>query len=176
MVSFPLAVEENERRPYRTRPFAGGLAEYIIRNRKPVLIEDDLPARLQEMGVEMIGRPALSWLGVPLMVGDQVLGVMVVQSYTTPRAYDRHDQDLLTAIASQVAIALQNARSYEEAQRRAERERLVRQIIERIQTAPDVDGVLQVAVRELGRALRVPRTFVQLEVPRGDGSVPPEGR
>jgi GAF domain-containing protein len=110
------------------------------------------------------------------MVGDQVLGVMAVQSYTTPRAYDRHDQDLLTAIASQVAIALQNARSYEDAQRRAERERLVRQIIERIQTAPDVDGVLQVAVRELGRALRVPRTFVQLEVPRGDGSVPPEGR
>jgi GAF domain-containing protein len=176
MVHFPLEVEENQRRPYRSRPFAGGLTEYIIRNRKPVLVEEDIPARLQEMGVELIGRTAQSWLGVPLMVGDQVLGVMAVQSYTTPRAYDRHDQDLLTAIASQVAIALQNARSYEEAQRRAERERLVRQIIERIQTAPDVDGVLQVAVRELGRALRVPRTFVQLEVPRGDGSVPPEGR
>jgi len=176
MVHFPLEVEENQRRPYRSRPFAGGLTEYIIRNRKPVLVEEDIPARLQEMGVELIDRTAQSWLGVPLMVGDQVLGVMAVQSYTTPRAYDRHDQDLLTAIASQVAIALQNARSYEEAQRRAERERLVRQIIERIQTAPDVDGVLQVAVRELGRALRVPRTFVQLEVPRGDGSVPPEGR
>jgi GAF domain-containing protein len=141
-----------------------------------VLVEEDIPARLQEMGVELIGRTAQSWLGVPLMVGDQVLGVMAVQSYTTPRAYDRHDLDLLTAVASQVAIALQNARSYEDAQRRAERERLVRQIIERIQTAPDVEGVLQVAVRELGRALRVPRTFVQLEVPRGDGSVPPEGR
>jgi len=127
MVGFPLAVEENERRPYRTRPFGGGLTEYIIRNRKPVLIEDDLPARLQEMGVEMVGRPALSWLGVPLMVGDQVLGVMAVQSYTTPRAYDRHDQDLLTAIASQVAIALQNARLFEQTrQALAETEALYR--------------------------------------------------
>jgi len=114
---------------------------------------------------------------VPLMVGDQVLGVMAVQSYTTPRAYDRHDLDLMTAIASQVAIAIQNARSYEEAQRRAERERLVRQIIERIQTAPDMEGVLQTAVRELGRAMRVSRTFVQLEVPQGgDGQTPPGGR
>ena len=116
IVRFPLEVEENKRQPYRTRPFANGLTEYIIRNRKPVLIEEDLLARLQEMGVAQIGRMAHSWLGVPLMVGDQVLGVMAVQSYTTPRAYDRHDQDLLTAIASQVAIALQNARLFEQIQ------------------------------------------------------------
>ncbi|MGB9871519.1 MAG: GAF domain-containing protein, partial [Anaerolineae bacterium] len=176
IVSFPLSVEENERRLYRTRPFANGLTEYILRNRKPVLIEEDLPARLQEMGVDMVGRPAQSWLGVPLMVGDEVLGVMAVQSYTTPRAYDKHDLDLLTAVASQVAIALQNARSYEEARRRAEREHLARQIVERIQAAPDVESVLQVAVRELGRALRVPRSFVQLGIPEGgDGQTPPTG-
>ncbi|RME37364.1 MAG: GAF domain-containing protein, partial [Thermoflexia bacterium] len=82
IISFPLEVEENERRPYRTRPFANGLTEYIIRNRRPVLIKEDLPARLQEMGVDQIGRAAQSWLGVPLMVGDQILGVMAVQSYT----------------------------------------------------------------------------------------------
>ncbi|MBC7225970.1 MAG: GAF domain-containing protein [Thermoflexales bacterium] len=175
-VIFPLFVEENERQPYRTRPFANGLTEYIIRNKKPVLIEEDIPAHLQEMGVDQIGRIAQSWLGVPLIVGEQVLGVMAVQSYTTPRAYGQHDLDLMTAIASQVAIALQNARSYKEAQQRAERERLARQILEQIESAPDVQGVLQVATRELGRALRVPRTFIQLGIPEGgDDHAPSAG-
>ncbi|MCX8066455.1 MAG: GAF domain-containing protein [Anaerolineae bacterium] len=175
-VSFPLDIEENERRPYRERPFANGLTEYIIQNRKPVLIKEDTLTHLQVMGVDLIGRAAQSWLGVPLIVGDQVLGVMAVQSYTTPRAYDEHDLNLMMAIASQVAIALQNARSYEEAQRRAERERLARQIVERIQAAPDAESLLQVAVQELGRALRAPRTFVQLGIPEGgDGQTPPSG-
>ncbi|MCS7177770.1 MAG: GAF domain-containing protein [Anaerolineae bacterium] len=162
VVSFPLVVEENQRHPPRTRPFARGMTEYIIQNRKPVLIEEDVPARLQEMGVEPIGRMAQSWLGVPLIVGEQVLGVMAVQSYTTPRAYDRHDLDLLTAVASQVAIALQNARSYEEAQRRAERERIIREVTARIWASPDLDTVLQTTARELGKVLGTSHTVVRL--------------
>ncbi|MBC7250702.1 MAG: GAF domain-containing protein [Anaerolineae bacterium] len=119
-ITFALDVTEGQlSRPYNVRRSGQGLTEYVIRNRKPVLISDNLPQRLAEMGVEPSGRMAFSWLGVPLLVGDQVLGVMTVQSYTRPRVYDEHDRDLLTAIASQVAIALQNAHLYEEAQRRA---------------------------------------------------------
>jgi GAF domain-containing protein len=66
----------------------------------------------------MVGEPALSWLGVPLIVGEQVLGMMAVQSYTVPCLYDEHDQELLTLIGNQVAIALQNARLFEETQQR----------------------------------------------------------
>jgi transcriptional regulator with GAF, ATPase, and Fis domain/anti-anti-sigma regulatory factor len=124
-ITFALDVTEGElRRPYTTRRAGQGLTEYIIRNRTSLLIEEDLIKRLEGMGIELIGTPAFSWLGVPLMIGDRVLGVMAVQSYTTPRAYDEHDQDLLTAIASQTAIALQNARLYEAAEQElAERKR-----------------------------------------------------
>jgi PAS domain S-box-containing protein len=62
----------------------------------------------------VVGQDALSWLGVPLIVGDQVLGVMAVQSFTTPGLYGVRDRELLTAIANQVAIALQNTRQFEE--------------------------------------------------------------
>ncbi|MGQ9710549.1 MAG: GAF domain-containing protein [Anaerolineae bacterium] len=113
-VSFPLAIELGERRSWRSRQAGNGLTEYVIRTRAPLLIQENVPQRLEELGIDMIGQPAHSWLGVPLMVGDQVLGVMAVQSYTTSLAYTRHDQDLLTAIASQVAIALQNARLFEQ--------------------------------------------------------------
>ncbi len=152
MVSFPLDIEENERRPYRERPFANGLTEYIIRSRKPVLIEEDLPARLQEMGVDQIGRTAQSWLGVPLMVGDQVLGVMTVQSYTTPRAYDRHDQDLFTAIASQVAIALQNARLFEQTRQTLAETAALYQAARAISEATSVEGIVRGAA-EVARLL-----------------------
>jgi GAF domain-containing protein len=53
---------------------------------------------------------------VPMMAGDRVLGVMGVQSFATPRAYDEHDRDLLAALATQVASALTNARLFEQTQ------------------------------------------------------------
>jgi PAS domain S-box-containing protein len=99
-----------------TRQAGEGLTEYVIRSRAPLLIPDNLPERLEELGIQAVGRLSFSWLGVPLMTGDQVLGVMAVQSYTTPQAYGEHDRDILTAIASQVAIATQNAQLYEQAQ------------------------------------------------------------
>jgi GAF domain-containing protein/CheY-like chemotaxis protein/HAMP domain-containing protein/two-component sensor histidine kinase len=116
-VTFALDVTEGQfSKPYTIRHAGHGLTEYVIHNRQPVLIQENLPERLAEMGIEPIGREALSWLGVPLLIGDQVLGVMAVQSYTRPRAYDEHDRDLLTAIASQVTIALQNAQLFEQTQ------------------------------------------------------------
>ncbi len=95
-------------------PASEGIAGYIIRHRTAVLFEDNIGARQKELGITMVGQEARSWLGVPLMIGAEVLGVMAVQSYTTPRLYNEHDREVLTAIANQVAIALQNARHFEE--------------------------------------------------------------
>jgi GAF domain-containing protein len=93
-----------------------GISGYIVRTRQPVLIRENIPAWHVQVGLQQVGEPAASWLGVPLLIGDQVLGVMAAQSYTTPRLYDEHDRDLLTAIAGQAAIALQNARLFEQTQ------------------------------------------------------------
>jgi GAF domain-containing protein len=93
-----------------------GITGHIIHNRTSVLIEEDVAGWHKERGVKSVGEIAASWLGVPLMTGDQVLGVMAIQSYTTPRAYDEHDRDILTAVASQVAIAIQNAHLFAQTQ------------------------------------------------------------
>ncbi len=101
---------------------------------------------LEEMGIEMIGRPALSWLGVPLTIGDRVLGAMAVQSYTIPRAYDEHDRDILMAIASQTAIALQNAHLFEETQRRATQLAAAAEVARDATAILDVDQLLDETV------------------------------
>jgi len=119
-VTFALDVTEGKvQKPHATRWTGKGLTEYIIHNQRPLLIQENLPEQMEELGIEHIGRNALSWLGVPMLIGDLVLGVMAVQSHTTPGLYDEHDQNLLTAIASQAALALQNAYLFEETQRRA---------------------------------------------------------
>jgi PAS domain S-box-containing protein len=101
-----------------------GLAGYVIQHRKSLLLQSNLDDRVREMGVTPIGIHAETWLGVPMLRGERVLGVIVVQHYTAPNVYDVSHQALLETIASQAAIAIENAQLYDQAQREiAERER-----------------------------------------------------
>ena len=144
-ITFALDVINGEiQESYVTRPARQGLAEYIIRSRAPLLIKEHLPQRLEELGIEMLGRPALSWVGAPLIVGERVLGMMAaVQSDETSPAYSEHDRDLLLAVANHTAIALQNAYLFEETERRATQLTLINDIAKQIAAVLDLDSLLE---------------------------------
>jgi len=111
-VSFPLAIEDGEQVQWRSRRTGNGLTEHILRTRAPLLIRRDVPAVLEELGLDQIGRPAACWLGVPILAGSEPLGVIAVQSHSTAEAYDSSHQEVLVTIAAQAAVAIQNARLY----------------------------------------------------------------
>jgi nitrate/nitrite-specific signal transduction histidine kinase len=104
-----------------------------------------------------------SEIAVPISIGNDVLGVFDVQ-HNIVNGLTEEDADLMQSIANQVAIALQNANVYVEAQRRADREALIAGISQKIQSATTIEDALQVAVRELGRALKAGRSTVQLNL------------
>ena len=113
IISFPLAREGGQPWTLESRKARHGLTEHIIRTCQPLLIASDVAGKMGEMGVELIGRLPRTWLGVPMMAGDEVLGVITVQSLERERAYEPEHVELLQTIAAQAAVAVANARLYE---------------------------------------------------------------
>lgn len=139
-VSFPIFVQDGERVAEPTRPLEEDLIKFVIDEREPLLLPQD--GQAQELSAELAGLgttvPA-SWLGVPMLFGDEVIGVIVVQN---EQVYDEHDQDLLSAVASSAAIAVQNTRLFEETQRRAAQTEELYRASRRINTAENYDEIL----------------------------------
>ena len=104
---------------------------------------------------------ARSAVFVPLLVGGQRIGT-VIALYPEPTTVSEVEQRRLMNLAAQAAVAIQNRYQLQATAARARREQLAREIIGRIQGAADVQGVLQTAARELGRALRTPHTSIQV--------------
>lgn len=112
-LEFPLVMEDGVRETIGRRPLSG-LTSFVITEKEPLLVRDleregdDLPTP-----VLFSERFTPSWLGVPMLVGERVIGVISVQSYR-PYAYGEEEQLLLSTIADQVAVAVENARLFEE--------------------------------------------------------------
>jgi putative methionine-R-sulfoxide reductase with GAF domain len=103
-----------------------------------------------------------SEIAVPISIADEVLGVLDVQ-HNIVGGLQQEDADLLESIANQVAFAIRNAQSYSELQTQAKSEMLIGSIGQKILNANTLEDTIQVAARELGRALNVQETRVVLK-------------
>lgn len=118
-----------------------------------------LDSRARDFFFEYLG--ARSAVFVPLLVGGQRIGT-IIALYPEPTKVSEVEQRRLMNLAAQAAMAIQNRHQLQATAARARREQLAREIIGNIQSAADVQGVLQTAARELGRALRTPHTSIQV--------------
>ena len=85
------------------------LTGLVVTEKKPILLrEEDLKRRRNKDGIW--GPSPLIWMGCPLVIRDEVIGVIAVQSYTDADIYDENDLQLLTAVCHQIAMAIDRKR------------------------------------------------------------------
>lgn len=92
-------------------------------------------------------------LKIPITLHNQAIGEIRVRRKEGIENWDQREQAMLTEIATQVALALENARLLNEAQQRAARERSIGEIAARIGSAHDVESILRITAQEIGKAL-----------------------
>ena len=111
MVSFPYWADEKDPQP-APRKSGRGLTEYVLRSGEPLLATAELYASLVKKGeVEAIGANSLDWLGVPLTIGWQTIGAIVVQSYSESVRYGEEEKRILSFVAGQVSMAVARKRA-----------------------------------------------------------------
>ena len=118
----------------------------IIRTRQTLYLHDNINPVTEPLNPNMeMKKRTKSYVGIPLMVRDKVVGVMSIQSYL-PNAYREDQIHLLERISVHAAIAIENARLYSEEQRLA--------IIDELTGIYNYRGLLELGAREVERARR----------------------
>ena len=153
-----------------TMPFGKGLTSRVLSIREPILINQDVEARHIEMQVDMVGARAKSYLGVPIIVGDTAIGVLSVQNMTQEAQFDAQDVSLLSTVAANVGIAIQNARLFDDAQRRTREMTALAEIGREISATLDLEEVLGRIAACAQTMLAARDLLVRLIEP--DGSMP----
>jgi PAS domain S-box-containing protein len=113
-VSFEFAVEDGQYQElgvgkYAIRKAGNGLTEYVIRTKKSLLIEENADKWFKEHIVNLIGTGTKCWLGVPMILENEALGVIAVQDDFKEHAYDHGNKKILETIASHAAASVRNA-------------------------------------------------------------------
>jgi len=147
LLSFPYYVDEKDDKP-EPRQLKRGLTEYVLRHGKPILANPELIEELEKSHeIEVIGSHPQDWIGVPLITRKKVIGVIVVQSYTSGVRYTSHEKDLLVFISEQIAILIYKKQAEEE-------------ILKAKEIAEESDKLKTSFIANMSHELRTPMTGI----------------
>jgi len=113
-IAYPFYFKDNEKIDKPGREFGSEFTEFIIRSRKGMILNENLEASLNFMGIKAKENDAKSLIAAPMTAGEKVLGVITIQNYQYENAFTQSQLELLTTIGSQAAIALENSFLYSE--------------------------------------------------------------
>jgi diguanylate cyclase (GGDEF)-like protein len=125
-IDMRILIDDGQRHPPRKIPVGMGLISLVLKDRRAVVVRH-MTAEVNSLPIKRLtsgtNKPSESWVGVPMMIGNELLGVLAVASYK-PYAFDDEDVALLNSIAGQAAIALDNARHHAEVEEQTRRDSL----------------------------------------------------
>jgi len=152
IISYPLAVKDGRRQIWPNRPLADRLTDNVIITNTPILIREEAPEILREMGFPELGNPPHSWLGVPLFNPERTLGCISVFHTAKGKKLTEKDQEILVTFAGQASVAIDNALLYDQTNKRAQALALLNEITSSISTTLDPERTLELVNHSMIRA------------------------
>lgn len=113
-LSFPVNTVGGQNQTLAARPLGDDLHAYVIQQRKSLRINHAVRLELSRAGISALDPLPASLLAVPMITADRALGVILLQNFERENAFSDAQVDLISTIASQVAIALENATLFQE--------------------------------------------------------------
>jgi diguanylate cyclase (GGDEF)-like protein len=154
-IRFELEVEDGQVKAKRSRKVDNGLTEYIIRTGLPLLIRADLEKARERLGTTYVpSRHSKCFCGAPILQGGKPAGVMAVMSVDREYVYEQRDLEVMTTVAGQVSVAVENARLFAEEQRRARQFAFLNSISKTAISSEDAEQMLLEIVGHIQKNFR----------------------
>ncbi len=154
------------------------LAGYVVYEQQKVslapFVIDNVAEAVEDLGPN---RETLMAFGIksvmilPLFVQNQFLGSLGLDALKQLHHFTAAEIEILTAIAAQIAVSIQNAQLFEEAQRNARYQSFINSITAKFQGISDVETILSTSLAELSRILGADRGFIRIVSSAADESL-----
>lgn len=145
-ISIPYLYEDGTFSSIDTFPLGEGLTSILIRTREPLMLVEDTGKRAIAMGAKIAGKPAKSWLGVPLLARGVAIGAVIIQDLENEHSFNEDDLRFVTTVSSQISSTIHNIRLLNESQQTALQFETAAEIARDISSSLDLDELLLKAV------------------------------
>ena len=147
----------------------------VYRTKRPVIVGDVQNHKQWNSFQELAGEGAQfivnldtrGWLGVPMIVGERVIGYIFLDKYE-PDYYVQRDADTVFALAQQAAIAVENARLFEAEQQRRQMADTLMDVGRTVASSLERDKVMDRLLEQIGRVVEYDGASVMLQAPHVD--------
>ena len=120
-IRFELEVAGGKVLPKRSRKVESSLSEYVIRTGQPLLVRNNMEQVRDRLGVSYVtpGRVVKSFCAAPIFLGGKSVGIMAALNSQREYVFEQRDIEVMQTAAGQLSVAVENARLFQEEQRRS---------------------------------------------------------
>ncbi|MEN9563599.1 MAG: hypothetical protein RIR73_1843, partial [Chloroflexota bacterium] len=142
----PFSYENGKIQSIPPFPLGEGLTSILIRTRQPLLLVKDTEKKAAELGAKVVGKPAKSWMGAPMLLRGIPIGALIIQDLNHENVFDENDLRFFTTVASQVAGVVKNVQMLDESKQKAIQVETAAEIARDISGSLNLDELLYKAV------------------------------